>query len=372
MQKQHQQLHTQEKILRYELAQKRKLLTELKEELEYCRQKWSEARKQNSSTEEQWKLLRTEFASRKKSIPDEINNSAESGYSDDKSSSDDEDVDFRNKSKKTNESQQANSDEIDQKCTSLDGGELQANDGTSHSEGVKAIEQDELCDGKIVADEKIELDSSEISLDIQETNSTSSGILHSSQIEKTDTQEVNEIQTENDNSRLLESTDLSTDNSQLALSNCQDIIRNDTTIPDHIQDVISTPTSLNTAKDCTENEECASSSTNVEIETDKPSTSQKNPIESAAEFVARREEKMKRLEEQCKDLYFSVAKNSLRGLVMSNKLDNLHEMYGESSSSQATVDEQSSMSNEVTEQDGECQSSPVRDSKEEEEGNDQE
>ncbi|KRT79200.1 hypothetical protein AMK59_8292, partial [Oryctes borbonicus] len=37
MQKQHQQLHTQEKILRYELAQKRKLLTELKEELEYCR-----------------------------------------------------------------------------------------------------------------------------------------------------------------------------------------------------------------------------------------------------------------------------------------------------------------------------------------------
>lgn len=44
MQKQHQMLHTQENILRYELAQKRKLLNELKEELEYCREKWLQAR----------------------------------------------------------------------------------------------------------------------------------------------------------------------------------------------------------------------------------------------------------------------------------------------------------------------------------------
>lgn len=93
MQKQHHHLHTQEKILRYELAQKRKLLTELKEELEYCREKWLQAREKNSTTEAQWKQLRTEFASRKTVVNDDYNNSLESGYSDEReSSSTDEEV----------------------------------------------------------------------------------------------------------------------------------------------------------------------------------------------------------------------------------------------------------------------------------------
>lgn len=87
MQKQHHHLHTQEKILRYELAQKRKLLTELKEELEYCREKWLQAREKNSTTEAQWKQLRTEFASRKTVVGDDYNNSLESGYSDERESS---------------------------------------------------------------------------------------------------------------------------------------------------------------------------------------------------------------------------------------------------------------------------------------------
>lgn len=92
LQKQHQHLHTQEKILRYELAQKRKLLTTLKEELEDSRGKWQEAREKNSKTEKQWKQLRIEFASRRTSLlSDEFNNSQESGYSDEKcSSSEDE------------------------------------------------------------------------------------------------------------------------------------------------------------------------------------------------------------------------------------------------------------------------------------------
>lgn len=85
-------LHTQEKILRYELAQKRKLLTQLKEELEYSREKWAQAREKNTNTEQQWRQLRSEFASRKNTHNDDANTSAESGYSDDKecSSSDDE------------------------------------------------------------------------------------------------------------------------------------------------------------------------------------------------------------------------------------------------------------------------------------------
>lgn len=91
LQKKHQLLHTQEKILRYELAQKRKLLTQLREQLEDSREKWQEARQRNSDTEKQWKLLRIEFASRKNTQADDCNNSVESGYSDDKEcSSEDE------------------------------------------------------------------------------------------------------------------------------------------------------------------------------------------------------------------------------------------------------------------------------------------
>ncbi|CAG4945863.1 unnamed protein product [Parnassius apollo] len=83
----HHQLHTHEKILKYELQQKRKLLNELKEELQYCREKWEQAREKNSQSEKDWKKLRAEFSSRKlKSTSTSINNSAESGYSDERPS----------------------------------------------------------------------------------------------------------------------------------------------------------------------------------------------------------------------------------------------------------------------------------------------
>ncbi|XP_063976902.1 cingulin-like protein 1 isoform X2 [Diachasmimorpha longicaudata] len=91
MQAQHQQLHTHEKILRYELQQKRKMLQELKQELEYCREKWESARQKNTNTEIEWKNLRREFAARKALAHDSFNNSAESGFSDDRcDDSDDE------------------------------------------------------------------------------------------------------------------------------------------------------------------------------------------------------------------------------------------------------------------------------------------
>lgn len=77
---QHKQLHTHEKILRYELHQKRCMLTELKQELELCRDKWELAREKNSQTEEDWKKLRKEFALRKTRNE---SNSAESGYEED-------------------------------------------------------------------------------------------------------------------------------------------------------------------------------------------------------------------------------------------------------------------------------------------------
>lgn len=71
----HFQLHTHEKILKYELQQKRKLLNEIKEELEYCREKWEQAREKNNQSEKDWRKLRAEFSSR---------NSGESGYSDER------------------------------------------------------------------------------------------------------------------------------------------------------------------------------------------------------------------------------------------------------------------------------------------------
>ncbi|XP_061717947.1 putative leucine-rich repeat-containing protein DDB_G0290503 [Cydia pomonella] len=85
----HHQLHTHEKILKYELQQKRKLLNELKDELEYCREKWEQAREKNTQSERDWRKLRAEFTSRKtKSNSPSFNNSGESGYSDERPSDD--------------------------------------------------------------------------------------------------------------------------------------------------------------------------------------------------------------------------------------------------------------------------------------------
>ncbi|KAG7213549.1 hypothetical protein KM043_002806 [Ampulex compressa] len=94
MQAQHQQLHTHEKILRYELQQKRKMLQELKQELEYCREKWESARQKNTNTELEWRSLRREFAARKAlAAHDSFNNSAESGFSDERGDDTDEEDD---------------------------------------------------------------------------------------------------------------------------------------------------------------------------------------------------------------------------------------------------------------------------------------
>ncbi|XP_011137163.1 myosin-2 heavy chain isoform X2 [Harpegnathos saltator] len=91
MQAQHQQLHTHEEILRYELQQKRKMLQELKQELEYCREKWESARQKNTNTELEWRNLRREFAARKAlAAHDSFNNSAESGFSDERGDDTDE------------------------------------------------------------------------------------------------------------------------------------------------------------------------------------------------------------------------------------------------------------------------------------------
>lgn len=87
MQRQHRQLHTHEQVLRYQLQQKRRMLSELKEELQYCRRKWALAKEKNNESQSQWETLRLEFSKRKES---DLNNSGESGYSDSPASEEDE------------------------------------------------------------------------------------------------------------------------------------------------------------------------------------------------------------------------------------------------------------------------------------------
>lgn len=62
------------------------MLNELKDELEYCRRKWALAREKNNESQTQWNSLRLEFSNRKLM---DANNSAESGYSDDPVSDED-------------------------------------------------------------------------------------------------------------------------------------------------------------------------------------------------------------------------------------------------------------------------------------------
>lgn len=349
MQKQHQQLHTQEKILRYELAQKRKLLTELKEELEYCRQKWLQARKQNSSTEEQWKQLRSEFASRKTSITDDINNSVESGYSDDKSSSDDEeDASFGGKKQKTEEAapkrlEELNAKEENERVTNLapPNQEIQTDSpaqGESNIAGcIERVSNDET-DANSSDTLKKDDELTDTTQETSQQNSSSVDICH-----KTDVDVIQQVETSSQDTQDEEATSQTVPGvpNTLTQDNLIEIATSsNASVP--VENIL--PTNLL--------DQAASSSSSL----DAPGTSHKNPVEAAEEFAARREERMKKLEEQCKDLYFSMAKNSLRGLVMSNKLDNLHEIYGEQS--QNTTVEQIDDADEINEQTEECQPNP--------------
>lgn len=256
MQKQHQQLHTQEKILRYELAQKRKLLTELKEELEYCREKWMQAREKNSSTEAQWKLLRTEFASRKPPI----DTSVESGYSDDKSSSDEE--------------------------SSLE------TDFKKEQDSVKAVIETTNCDSNLVLTPATTL---------QESSSSDDSILDVVQNEianiVNNVEEPPSTNEVNHSSSNLEKTDLVQNNER------QDIVQNS--------------------------------------ETNPPSTSNpEQPKINIEEMLARREERLKRMEEQGKELVTKVTNTTRRSTEMHTKLDNLHELYSENSQTQQNPPEE--------------------------------
>ncbi|GIY14026.1 hypothetical protein CEXT_688992 [Caerostris extrusa] len=78
MKKQHQKLQSAENIVKYDLQEKRKLLTKLKQQLETTRENCNLVRLKNSKSEAEWQTLRKEFVQRNKQ------NSEESGFIDDK------------------------------------------------------------------------------------------------------------------------------------------------------------------------------------------------------------------------------------------------------------------------------------------------
>ncbi|KAF2899573.1 hypothetical protein ILUMI_06602 [Ignelater luminosus] len=269
MQKQHQQLHTQEKILRYELAQKRKLLNELKEELEYCREKWLQAREKNSTTEEQWKQLRTEFALRKNTNSEDLNNSAESGYSDEReSSSSDED----------------DTSETIAGCSGL-------------AENVKV---DEIIDIVAKELEKVENQSTNIE-DVEDKDQTILEVIKD---------EITKIESGNRNEEELQACSSSALEEPLSQQE---------------EDTIEVGIVLNNNTGSTD-----IVNSNETLKTDLVQTEevQKDTRKTPEEMFAAREERLKRLEQQAKDLVAQTASTSSRSVEICAKLDDLHEQYG--------------------------------------------
>lgn len=237
------------------MAQKRKLLVELREQLEYSREKWLQAREKNSSTEQEWKKLRKEFASRRNTLSFE-NNSCDSGCSDDRESS----------------SSDEEQDEIDLSENIQNAIETNALDSTEADESAKEVKTNENnLDFSLCSNSTNEVVKTELKTDlVPKTN-----------IEKT------ESAVQCDSSPTL----------------------NNIEITDAVPSTSTTPS-------------------------DVPSTSSDTPVvpkRTLEEVLAARDERLKRLESEATKLVNKVTTTNERSVDISNKLDELHEVYGDAS-----------------------------------------
>ncbi|XP_072399840.1 uncharacterized protein [Diabrotica undecimpunctata] len=267
LQKQHQMLHTQEKILRYELAQKRKLLGELKEELEYSREKWAQAREKNSNTELQWKQLRTEFASRRNTTVEDVNNSAESGYSDDREGLSDEEPGYE-----TDVSE----------CAQKTGEDTENQDLE-----IEDLSEDNLPNQSDVLENTVDNNVSDVKSVCQSENNGNSRTL-----------------TGQDNLVQCEETKVTEKEKSSSTNECSDISKTRSSDSSQIETVNSL---------------------------DRPSTSSSRVDDSRKAFeemLAKKEARLKRLESQAESLVTQTTNTANRSIVISNRLDNLHETYG--------------------------------------------
>lgn len=263
MRSQHSQLRTSEAILRYDLQQKRKIVNELKEELEYCREIWQQAREKTSESEEQYRTLKDEFASRRRRplLADDSTemNSAESGYSDGRG-------------------------DDDSAASSTSDGEENTGDMTgSEREPSSASNSPDILP-----------DRPESSAFTDSTLSTEEGNLESER-------PISTVNTEENSS---ERTDSPTPSSSSAIT------------------VGSMSPSTGAIRKIPKIIESAPEIKDTESKQDPPKV-------DVEEILDARAARLKRLEEQCSQLFKRVVRTSNMSVAISNRLEELHEHYGD-------------------------------------------
>lgn len=334
LQKQHQMLHTQEKILRYELAQKRKLLNELKEELEDSREKWTQAREKNSNTEEQWKLLRTEFANRRNTTTvDDLNNSAESGYSDEREgSSDDEpgyETDVSECDKKNSEEVNKDLGLISEKTNLLVDRSTETSSSGLTNKNVEMDTPQSSEEGKLSV-------LHEIPKEISKIEEVSTSKLVETVSSSTLPEPKEDINTPNKTKDLSSIPEEPTEYEDVTTSSVPKelIYSQEPTISRVTEDPIYSQepsTSRLTEEPIYSQEPIASRIVEEQSNAQEPITSKVTESRpNLEEIFARRDERLKRLEGQATNLVTQAVNTANRSVDISNKLDNLHEIYGES------------------------------------------
>lgn len=407
MQRQHQQLHTHEKILRYELAQKRKMLNELKQELEYCREKWEQAREKNTNTEEEWRKLRTEFASRKVTVADDINNSAESGYSDERECSSDDEPSYSSDTRQ-NKLQAVTTDDRSGQTSDTDDNEVSHRSSdvdiiSQQSELHKPDTSSEVSVEQTIVENSDEIQNSfanletqsdttdvnQTSLDNMVTNDSFSStesnnteiIMNSSCIDTTDTNESshsednnssytednNSSHTEDNNSshstNKVETEDISSENTnepetEVPINTETNIETNlpETKTDNDVQSVTNDTKTCEVQNSTSVDQYNALLSSSVEIENalkgeSSPgvSTSQSNNTPMTQDdMLSRREARLKRLEEQCQQLVNKVTNTTQRSTAICNRLEILHDQYATDRSADTQANEDDA-DDEITE-----------------------
>lgn len=331
---QHKALHTHEQVLRYELKHKRLMLNELKQQLEDCREMWQMARVKNSQTEKDWILLRQEFADRKQQV-----SNAESGYEESPGDSQDEEDSHKlSEDEGEADSPEPVSDAIDESvmsgCTSdrpntpegftfqgttVDKSIVSLETAVSH-EDITHVHDDSSClnaSGQEVLVKNIALDN-HIS-DVPPTISVQCVELESKQgrlspvFSETTEDLIEEMPTT--------ISILPWDEGEPPVSQSDNV--------DSIKDILVEPCEIlkNAVMDTAQiqNPEPSCSSN----ESKDVSTLQDQKKTTAEEILARREARLKRLEEQCKHLFSKMNNTNMRSEIISNKLVELHEHYGE-------------------------------------------
>lgn len=253
------------------MAQKRKLLSTLREELEYSREKWQEAREKNSKTEKQWRQLRGEFAARRTTVSsDDFNNSQESGYSDERCSSSDDEPGY----------------ETD----------------VSEYAPQAAVDDDVVCDDQASENQITPvptIDQAAVDYELQSRVSRTER-----SIERSNNVIESKLQTG--------SSDIVKDLSTELVSSV---------IEEAIASILK-----------------SSNSSEEKTESSVPSTSTSSEPQTKTleELLAAKEARLKRLEGQCGQLMEQVTSTTQKSIIISNKLDDLHEVYGDRSEVQTS------------------------------------